>query len=304
LESKKCDFFHSAFTPNSRRQVETCIKEEKQRPFWVSAGVRRKSDRKFSAKIFYQESKGPYIMNKHLKQLVRLSDIDKEINSFEPKMKKIREKLDFFVASKEELEKKFEVLTNDISDIKEKRSKNEIHIADKKTKLDEISKKGTSVTTEKEVKALQIEEEIAREQIEFASDEIIRLDELLTKKEEELKEIEAEIAEENETITELESSIKDEVEALEAGRIKLSEEKVQLASQIDNKIYTFYEKVKKWAEDTTVVPVKKQACYGCYMKINDTTYATVVKSEGIITCPHCGRILYVPEQSEEIAEEA
>ncbi|WP_373408077.1 C4-type zinc ribbon domain-containing protein [Campylobacter hyointestinalis] len=28
------------------------------------------------------------------------------------------------------------------------------------------------------------------------------------------------------------------------------------------------------------------------MKINDKTYANVIKSEDIVTCPHCGRILY------------
>ena len=33
--------------------------------------------------------------------------------------------------------------------------------------------------------------------------------------------------------------------------------------------FTFYEKIKRWAKDSAVVPVKKQACYGCYMKIND-----------------------------------
>ena len=61
---------------------------------------------------------------------------------------------------------------------------------------------------------------------------------------------------------------------------------------MSQKILTFYQKIRKWAENTTVVPVRKQACYGCFMRVNDKTYASVIKQDDIITCPHCGRILY------------
>ena len=62
---------------------------------------------------------------------------------------------------------------------------------------------------------------------------------------------------------------------------------------MSQKILTFYEKIRKWAGNTTVVPVRKQACYGCFMRINDKTYADAIKGEEIITCPHCGRVLYI-----------
>ncbi len=62
---------------------------------------------------------------------------------------------------------------------------------------------------------------------------------------------------------------------------------------IDQKILAFYEKIRLWSRNTAVVPVKKQACYGCYMKLNDSAYAEVIKSEEICTCHHCGRIIYV-----------
>jgi hypothetical protein len=52
-------------------------------------------------------------------------------------------------------------------------------------------------------------------------------------------------------------------------------------------------------KDSAVVPVKKQACYGCHMKINDKTYAEVIKAEEIVNCPHCGRILYKEDEAQE-----
>jgi predicted nucleic acid-binding Zn-ribbon protein len=35
------------------------------------------------------------------------------------------------------------------------------------------------------------------------------------------------------------------------------------------------------------------------MKLNESTYATVIKSEEIITCPHCGRIMFIEPQTAE-----
>ena len=72
---------------------------------------------------------------------------------------------------------------------------------------------------------------------------------------------------------------------------------------MNQNIIVFYEKIRRWAGNTTVVPVKKQACYGCYMKLNDHTYASVIRNEEITTCPHCGRILYL-EKVEEVEESA
>ena len=72
--------------------------------------------------------------------------------------------------------------------------------------------------------------------------------------------------------------------------------KDKLIATMNQKILAFYEKIRKWAHNTAVVPVKKQACYGCFMQINDKTFSAVIKGEDIVTCPHCGRILYKQEQ--------
>jgi predicted nucleic acid-binding Zn-ribbon protein len=69
---------------------------------------------------------------------------------------------------------------------------------------------------------------------------------------------------------------------------------------MNKKILSFYEKIRKWAGNTAVVPVRKQACYGCYLKISDKSYSDVIKADEIITCPHCGRILYLESQVGEI----
>jgi len=231
-------------------------------------------------------------MNKYLEQLVTLSKIDKEIDAFGPKVESIESTLRAAIAKEQGVNTGITSLEDEVKDCKVKRSKNELHLAELADKLTELSKKGAIVKTDKEIKALQLEEEISKEQCEFANEEIDRLEKIIEAKE-------LDIIEKNEVLTEIaketaeiRKSIESQINEIEAQRTKVYDAKQKLVSEMSQKILTFYEKIRKWAGNTTVVPVKKQACYGCFMRINDKTYAEVIKHEDIVTCPHCGRILY------------
>lgn len=240
-------------------------------------------------------------MNKYLQDLVKLSKYDSAISMFEPKVENEKAKLSTFVEIAESIKTQINDTYAQIDDVKSKRTKNNIHLAELKTKLDDISRKNNEVTNEKELKALQLEEEIAKEQISFANEEIVRLDEIAAAKEEELKELQEKLTEEEESIKEIQIAVDDAIDAINQEKNQVSQERGELLEKFDNKILTFYQKIRRWAKDSAVVPVKDQACYGCFMKINDKTYSEVIKSEEIINCPHCGRILYKEEETTEEA---
>ena len=67
---------------------------------------------------------------------------------------------------------------------------------------------------------------------------------------------------------------------------------------MNQKGLAFYQKIRRWAKNTTAVELKEQACMGCFMHVNDKVYADVIKGEEIVTCPHCGRILYMAQGEE------
>ncbi|AXX93163.1 hypothetical protein CPU12_05350 [Malaciobacter molluscorum LMG 25693] len=238
-------------------------------------------------------------MNKYLEDLVKLSKFDTKISMFEPQIENEKAKLATFVETAEAIKTSINDTYAQIDDVKSKRTKNNIHLAELKTKLDDISRKHNEVQNEKELKALQLEEEITKEQISFANEEIARLDEITEEKESQLKEFQEKLAEEEDSIKEIQVSVDEKIENINKERNSVYQERSELLEKFDNKILTFYEKIKRWAKDTAVVPVKKQACYGCFMKINDKTYAEVIKSDEIINCPHCGRILYKEDETVE-----
>lgn len=235
-------------------------------------------------------------MSQYLDQLIKLSKCDGQISDFEPQIKAQKEKLTIFMQNADELTKSIEDIKVELEDIKSKRVKNEVHLAELKDKLDDIAKKNKVIKTEKEMKALQLEEEIAKEQIEFAHEEIVRYDSLTTSKEERLAELEKELAEEQEATKEMEAAVEDQIKSLQSERAEVSKQRGEIVTKIEPKILTFYEKIKRWAKDKAVVPVKKQACYGCFMKINDRVYTEVLRADEIVTCPHCGRIIYKEEE--------
>ena len=237
-------------------------------------------------------------MNAHLEQLVNLSNIDKDIDAFEPQLEAINAKVTEISDKREKLESIALNLKNDIEEAELKKRKNELHLAELSDKLAENSKKSADVKNEREMKSLQLEEEIAKEQITFANEEIERLDKIIENRNAEIEADAATLTELVDAEASMQNEVKSEIDSVEKARQKVFGQKQKLVSTMNQKGLAFYEKIRRWAKNTTAVKVKKQACYGCFIKLSDKVYADVIKGDEIITCPHCGRLLYIEPESD------
>ncbi len=231
-------------------------------------------------------------MNKYLEQLIELSKLDKEIDDFGPKIATVEKTLKISLDKEKELKMQTDSFGADIADAKLKKAKNEAHLAELSSKLKDLAKKSALVKTAKEIKALQLEEEISKEQCDFANEEVGRLDKIIELKTQNIAALQEKLSAAVSEAEAIRTSIGEQIQKIEQERKDIYGNKETLVADMSQKILTFYQKIRKWAENTTVVPVRKQACYGCFMRINDKTYASVIKQDDIITCPHCGRILY------------
>lgn len=239
-------------------------------------------------------------MNKHLEQLIELSFIDKEIDAFEPQIEEANLQFDALMATKNGVLNDIASLAQEIKDEQIKKQKNELHLAELSAKLEENSRKSSEIKTEREMKSLQLEEEIAKEQVSFANEEIERLEKLIDHKQAKISELEAKA-------TEIEGSLEGVKADVDAKLAKIDEErkvvfakKEKLVGEMNQKGLSFYQKIRRWAKNTTAVAVRNQACMGCYMAVSDKVYAEVIKGDEITTCPHCGRILFLEPSTEAI----
>ncbi len=86
-------------------------------------------------------------MNKHLKQLVDLSKIDKDIDAFEPRIEEANHKYETVLATKENLASQIATLEEEIQAETVKKQKNELHLAELTDKLSENAKKSAEIKT-------------------------------------------------------------------------------------------------------------------------------------------------------------
>ena len=238
-------------------------------------------------------------MNKHLNELIELSKVDKAIDSYNPqleaadkKVAKVQKKID---AAQAELNE----LNTAIAGNEEKVKAFEEQLTLLNEQLASNAKKSKEITTEKEMKALSLEEDIAKEKMTFANEEIERLQGINETKKALLDEANLKVAALQTDLDAVVEEVSSEKIEIEKSKSELFVKREELSRDIEQKVLSFYEKIRIWAGNTAVVPVKKQACYGCFMKLNDKTYSEVIKGEEIVNCPHCGRILYIETETEE-----
>jgi predicted nucleic acid-binding Zn-ribbon protein len=240
-------------------------------------------------------------LNKHLNELIELSKNDLAIDSYNPqleiankKIAKVQKKID---AAQAELD----TLTTDMAnnEVKVKSFDEQLVLLNEQLTLN--AKKLKEITTEKEMKALSLEEDIAKEKMTFANEEIERLQGINATKGELLSEASEKVTTLTADFDVINKEVVTEIAAIEKSKGTLFKKREELTRNLEQKVLAFYEKIRIWAGNSAVVPVKKQACYGCYMKLNDKTYSEVIKADEICNCPHCGRILYIEPVTEETA---
>ena len=232
-------------------------------------------------------------MNKHLNELIELSKNDQAIDSYTPqleasdkKVAKIQKKID---AAQAELD----TLNSGIAGNEERVKTFEEQLTLLNEQLVSNAAKSKDITTEKEMKALSLEEDIAKEKMTFANEEIERLQGINETKKSLLEEASEKVTTLTAEFTAINEVVSVERAEIEKSKSALFVKREKLSRNLEQKVLAFYEKIRIWAGNTAVVPVKKQACYGCYMKLNDKTYSEVIKADEICNCPHCGRILYI-----------
>ena len=216
-------------------------------------------------------------MNKHLEQLIELSRVDKEIDAFEPQIEEANLQYEALMATKNGIANEINTLKQEIKDEQIKKHKNELHLAELSSKLEENAKKSGEVKTEREMKSLQLEEEIAKEQVSFANEEIERLEKLIDHKQSKIDELEAKAAEIEGTLSTVKADVDVKLARIDEERKEVFARKEALVGTMNQKGLSFYQKIRRWAKNTTAVPVRNQACMGCFMAVSDKVYSDVIK---------------------------
>ena len=160
-------------------------------------------------------------MNKYLQQLVNLSQIDQKIDNYAPQIESINRNLQLKKDEIAAIDENIEKTDNEISELKTQISNTNSHINEFNTKIKDISKKTSAVKSEKEIKALNLEEDLAKDQLEAANEEINRLERIIDSKNLLKSELELKKTQAQSDLEGLNSEVADQLKNIEDERSKI-----------------------------------------------------------------------------------
>jgi len=216
--------------------------------------------------------------------------------------REIREKSGFKVVLLAEIQKKEEEIQTKRADIalfRAEWSEKDKQRQEKEQLLQEESKKATEkrmrmnrIKNIKELQALQREIDQIKLGNSQLEEEVIKLLEeaesyasALRAKEEELKQLEA-------AWREKQGEIEAQVAGIERAVAEASALRQAIATRLNRELIERYELIFSRRGGMAVVTVSDGICQGCYMNIPPQLWNEIIKSEKLILCPSCHRILY------------
>ncbi len=231
-------------------------------------------------------------MKEKLLLLIKLQDCDSQLVKLSAKKKILPgsiEKLDKeFSSFKEGIEKS----KTKYDELKSRHVENESKIKKINEGIVKTKERMLEVKNNKEYQAMLKEIEIAESsrgevetQIISILEELDKLSVLVKKDEEIFKQGRNKYEQEK-------KAIEDELNAVDTDVAAWEQNRMDLQKNVPDDLLIIYEKVKKRNKGIGVTSVWKAVCNGCHMNIPAQLYNELQRSDDLLSCPNCNRIMY------------
>ena len=232
-------------------------------------------------------------MNECLRQLIKINELDLEISRYEPIMEEkrapIRQKEDEkarYIKEKQDLEQVILDKQNLIV-----RANEQLEFTSEE--MEEYQAKIRECKNEKDKKNLLMEEDLLREKIGGFNNEIAEAEAAIENAKLGIAALDSKVEACTAALVEIRAKCQDEVNAIKKSQDEVAIKKQDISLDMEDRaLISLYEKIKKWARNSSVVDIYKDtACGGCFFKLSERALIEVRKGD-VTHCPHCGRIIY------------
>ena len=237
-------------------------------------------------------------MKEQLSHLIELQKLDSIVGRIVLQKKELPEKiakmdgeLAACASEKDESRKRLDEL-NRLQNEKDDKLKKGIDTL-KKTK-----ERLLEVKTNKEYQAILAEIETLEKKNSSIEDEIISGLEEIDHMRAEVKAKEKDFETHSRKYEEDRKKIDKEIGELETDLAEAEKRTDALRREVREGLLKRYEKIKGRRNGVAVVSVWKEVCAGCHMNIPPQLYIELQKSEELLSCPNCNRIIYWHNQGE------
>ncbi len=238
-------------------------------------------------------------MNRDLKNLLKVQSLDRNIARLEEEMDKIEQKEQKILEVIATKQAQLKAAQEEKEEIEKDKLFKEGLLTDTLENLKKLEVKLNSTTTEKQANAVNIEIDIAKTNKNVLEEKIISLEEDIDAKEKDIKELEDRYIQLQKTLKEHKAKFDERRKEITLEIEEIKKHKEELLGDIDKELLKKYEKLNRWTKGTSIVPVRQDACYGCFMKLTPQILTLIEDTDELVYCPNCGRMLYKEEEADD-----
>jgi predicted nucleic acid-binding Zn-ribbon protein len=222
-----------------------------------------------------------------------------ELQKIDLTLKRINEERDRFPKEMKKLDERQNIEKEKIQNEKEKieslekeRRQKERHLNTEQEKIKRTEGRMFEVKTNKEYQALLNEIEAVKEATNREEEEILQILEEIDELKKDLLKREKEVTATLEKIERERKKIQEKMDQGDGLWKEQKERREVLSKQLESGLFKLYNTLKEKRQGLGVVNVKGETCQGCFVNIPPQMFIEVQKTNALIRCPNCNRILY------------
>jgi hypothetical protein len=235
-----------------------------------------------------------------LESLVLLQQIDSKIDE----IRKVRGDLPEEVQDLEDeivgYETRISRFKEEISALEATIKEKQVIIKDCKKLIEKYQDQQMNVRNNREYDAITKEIELQDLEVQISNKKITECKASIDYKKQQIDEVKSRHDERKKDLDNKRKELKNIMEETEAEEKTLKEKRAKSLDKIEERLLSSYERIRKNARNgLAVVPVRRDACGGCFNMVPPQVQADIREKKKLIVCEHCGRILCDVEDNED-----
>ncbi len=234
------------------------------------------------------------VVNDELRQLLNLQEVDEFIAEARLKQKRLPEGVAAELLALQEAKSLLDTAEETLAGHEAEKRRGEAELADQEAHIKQLKGRLKEIANTREYQAHIQEMDGVQRAVSKLEDEVLQS----------LSDIDLisdEVATHRKLFTERETVYKSERAKVDAELAKLEKEvqsylssKEERAGRVSAPLLKRYDRISRTLR-RAVVAVDGYTCSGCHMNVPPQVISEVKRGNGIHQCPHCHRLLYVPE---------
>ena len=235
-----------------------------------------------------------------LRLLAELQQLDSRLRVLEMEQQALPQQLQTYQQTCQQVGDELAAAQLAIEETERQRRALERDIDSDNERLRRAQRRLQEVKTNKEYSAALAEIEAGKQRIRTLEDHVLELMEGTEQQQDVSRRCEQRLQEASGALADRERMVSEAQDALGKDIEARRRERDDLVARLQPDFHTAYQQASRRAGSVAVVEVMAdESCGGCYLRIRPQLISEVRKQEGIVSCPHCKRILLWPASEAE-----